>query len=87
MSVMPIMPGAVRQPWPTGALPCPNCGNHAEILLGDVQNVEHYQCPCGFFSMRSGGYTAEVRGWNEDVRDWKRNKKTTINKSKKEKRK
>lgn len=87
MSVMSIMPDAVRVPWPNGALPCPKCGNRAEILLGDVQNIEHYQCPCGFFSMRSGGYTPEVHGWNEDVRDWKRNKKTTINKSKKEKRK
>lgn len=69
MSVMSIMPGAVRVPWPNGAEPCPNCGNRETMLLGDVQCVEHYQCPCGFFSMRSGGYTAEVRGWNEDVKE------------------
>lgn len=72
MSVMRIMPGAVRRPWPTGVLPCPACGNHAEILLGDIQCVEHYQCPCGWFSMRSGGYTPETHGWNQDVKDWKK---------------
>ena len=75
MSVMSIMPGAVRVSWSTGALPCPNCGNHAEILWGDIQGVEHYQCPCGWLSMRSGGYTPETHGWNTDVKEYKSKKK------------
>ena len=81
MSVMSIMSGAVRVPWPKGAEPCPNCGNHTEILIGDVQCIEHYQCPCGWFSMRSGGYTPEVHGWNTDVKEERIKRRRTLDRS------
>ena len=73
---MAYMPGATRIPWPARALPCPKCGNNETMLLGDPNNIEHFQCAkCGWYSIRSGGYTAEVRGWNEDVEE--ANKKET----------
>lgn len=68
-----IMRVIFERAWPKDAIPCPACGNNKRILYVESPGmVDHYQCPCGWFSMRSGGWAATVRGWNADVCEWRR---------------